>query len=144
MADLVKEVQEEIILAISSHKFIFDPVLPTNVKADWDKIGHVIHNFISNAAKYSPAKSTIQIACITLGNMVQVSVKDEWKGIHPDDQERLFDRYYRVADTSSQVSGFGIGLYLSAEIIYRHDGKIWVESSLGEGSTFYFSLPLLV
>ena len=144
MADLVKEVQEEIILAISSHKFIFDPVLPTNVKADWDKIGHVIHNLISNAAKYSPAKSTIQIACITLGNMVQVSVKDEGKGIHPDDQERLFDRYYRVADTSSQVSGFGIGLYLSAEIIYRHDGKIWVESSLGEGSTFYFSLPLLV
>ena len=144
MANLVKEVQEEVILANSSHKFIFNPVLPTIVKADWDKIGHVIHNFISNAVKYAPAQSTIQIACITVGNMVQVSVKDEGKGIHPDDQERLFDRYYRVADTSSQISGFGIGLYLSAEIIHRHDGKIWVESSLDEGSTFYFSLPLLV
>jgi signal transduction histidine kinase len=65
-------------------------------------------------------------------------------GIRPDEQERLFDRYYRVdSNQMKNISGFGIGLYLSAEIINRHNGKIWVESILGEGSTFCFSLPII-
>ena len=145
MADLVKEVEEETNLAISSHQFIFEPVLPTLVLADRDKIGQVIHNFISNAVKYSPEQSVIQIACITKGNRAQVSVRDEGKGIHPEDKERLFERYYRVTDSSSNpVGGFGIGLYLSAEIIQRHAGSIWVESQVGKGSTFYFNLPVII
>jgi len=74
---------------------------------------------------------------------VVFSVKDEGMGIKAHDIEKLFERYYRVSTNHTRhISGFGIGLYLSAEIIQRHDGRIWVESESGVGSTFYFSLPL--
>ena len=64
-------------------------------------------------------------------------------GIKPEDLEHVFDRYYRVANTHMQhISGFGIGLYVSAEIVQRHNGRIWVESQSEKGSTFYFTLPL--
>ena len=64
-------------------------------------------------------------------------------GIKPKDQEKLFQRFYRVENEQMKhISGFGIGLYLSSEIIQRHKGKIWVESAEGKGSTFFFSLPL--
>ncbi len=64
-------------------------------------------------------------------------------GINPHHQEKLFDRYFRIQSANrQQISGFGIGLYLSAEIVERHSGKIWVKSELGVGSTFYFSLPI--
>lgn len=72
------------------------------------------------------------------------SVRDEGIGIKPDQLDKLFDRYYRVQSIHTQhISGFGIGLYLSAEIIQRHNGKIWAESESGKGSTFYFSLPIM-
>jgi signal transduction histidine kinase len=75
--------------------------------------------------------------------MLQVSVKDEGMGIKPEDQERLFDRYHRIESAHTQaIAGFGLGLYLSTEIIQRHQGKVWVESELGKGSTFYFNLPM--
>ncbi|MCU1617824.1 MAG: hypothetical protein JWO98_5364, partial [Frankiales bacterium] len=70
-------------------------------------------------------------------------VKDEGMGIKPKDIAHIFERYYRVQTNHTQhISGFGIGLYLSAEIIARHDGQIWAKSESGKGSTFYFSLPL--
>jgi len=74
---------------------------------------------------------------------VQISVKDHGIGIPPQDIDRLFERYYRVENNNApMVSGFGIGLYLSAEIVQRHNGRIWVESEVGKGSTFYFTIPL--
>ena len=64
-------------------------------------------------------------------------------GIPKEDLPKLFERFYRVESSQmATVSGFGIGLYLSSEIVARHNGKIWVESEIGEGSTFYFSIPL--
>lgn len=76
-------------------------------------------------------------------NTIQVSVKDLGIGINPENQPKVFDRFYRVANQQTgMVSGFGIGLYLSAEIIELHQGQIWVESESNKGSTFYFSLPL--
>lgn len=143
MADLVLDVKEETHATIHSHHFIFEPVEPTTVNADWDKIGHVINNFISNAVKYSAQGSNIQIACITEHETAILSVKDEGMGISEADQVKLFDRYYRVENHQMKtIAGFGIGLYLCSEIIQRHEGKIWVESTLGKGSTFYFTLPL--
>ncbi|MEJ7560034.1 MAG: ATP-binding protein [Pedobacter sp.] len=142
MADLVKEVEEDSIATVTSHKVIFAPVLETVVVADKDKIGQVINNFISNAVKYSPVGSTINIACVTNDGNAQISVKDEGMGIEVEDQHKLFDRYFRVERNAANIAGFGIGLYLCAEIIQRHNGKIWVESEPGEGSTFYFSVPL--
>jgi two-component system sensor histidine kinase VicK len=142
MAELVKEVEEESIATMTSHKVVFAPVVETYVVADRDKIGQVINNFISNAVKYSPLGTTIHIACVTVDNQAQVSVSDEGLGIKAEDQQKLFDRYYRVETNAAYISGFGIGLYLCAEIVQRHDGRIWVESEPGKGSTFYFSIPL--
>jgi PAS domain S-box-containing protein len=141
MAGLVRESEAETVLMNSTHKFVFHPVEPTPVFADKDKIGHVITNLISNAVKYSKPGSTIQIACVSDGGHARFSVSDQGIGIEKRHLGQLFKRYYRVENTN-YISGFGIGLYLSAEIIGRHEGKIWAESEPEKGSTFYFTLPL--
>jgi PAS domain S-box-containing protein len=141
MAELVKESEAETILMHGLHTFIFHPVERTIVNADKDKIGQVINNLISNAVKYSNAGSTIQVSCLTEGGHAHFSVSDEGIGIDRKHLDQLFNKYYRV-ENNNHIAGFGIGLYLSAEIIQRHDGKIRVESELGRGSTFYFSLPI--
>ncbi len=143
MADLVRETEEETASTITTHCIVFAPVEPAFVVADRDKISQVINNFISNAVKYSPANTIINVACITVDGMAEVSVQDKGIGIRPGDLDKLFERYYRVSNTTTQsIAGFGIGLYLCSEIMQRHDGKIWVESNWGEGSTFYFALPV--
>ena len=142
MADLVLETKEETFTLYAGYHFIFHPVEPTLVEADQDKIGQVINNFISNAVKYSRLGSTIEVACVQVNGSAQVSVSDEGIGIEKDHLNKLFERYYRV-NNNNHISGFGIGLYLSAEIIGRHGGQIWAESEPGKGSTFYFSLPLV-
>ena len=140
---LVKEIVEEGELTISSHRLIFKPTCTVTVTADRDKIGSVITNFISNAVKYSPNGTSITVECDIISNTAQVSVQDAGMGISQADSKKLFERYYRVKGKQTEtISGFGIGLYLSAEIINRHGGKIWVESETGKGSIFYFSLPL--
>lgn len=141
--DLLNEVVEEVMLITANHNFVVMPSPTVSVKADRDKIGQVINNFLTNAVKYSPKGKNIDISCKESNGNIQVSVKDQGIGIKPQDQEKLFDRYYRIESVQNQtISGFGLGLYLSAEIIHRHKGKVWVESEMGKGSTFYFSLPL--
>jgi len=144
LAELVKETEEESLSTIASHTIIFAPVEETIVNADRDKIGQVINNLISNAVKYSVAGSTIYVACVTIDNRALISVRDEGMGIKPQDASKIFERYYRVEGTQMfSISGFGIGLYLCAEIIHRHEGEIWVDSDFGKGSTFSFSLPVV-
>jgi len=126
-----------------SHSIDFDEQEEIVVKADKEKIEQVITNFLSNAMKYSNKGSRIFISSKKINNNVQVSVTDEGIGIKEKHQQKLFQRFYRVeSEKMKNISGFGIGLYLSSEIIQRHKGKIWVESEGGKGSTFYFSLPL--
>ena len=141
--ELIQQTVEEITLTTHSHQIIYTHSESVVIHADYDKIGQVINNFLSNAAKYSPKGRQIEIACSSITGMVQVSVKDDGIGISQHDQEKLFARFYRVDNQDTKtISGFGIGLYLCAEIIRRHDGLIWVESEMGKGSTFYFSLPI--
>lgn len=143
MDELVKENTEEAQMLTSIHEIVFQPCEPVQVFADRDKIGSVISNMISNAVKYSPHGKQVEIRCEVIGDAVQISVKDHGIGINAEDVPRLFDRFYRVESNETElISGFGIGLYLSAEIVLHHKGKIWVESKPGEGSTFFFSLPL--
>ena len=116
---------------------------PLRVNCDRDKIGSVISNFISNAIKYSPKAKVIEVAYYTSNGQAVVSVSDKGMGINPDDLAKIFDRYFRVETNHTRhIAGFGIGLYLSSEIIQRHGGKVWAESVVDKGSTFYFSLPL--
>lgn len=141
IGDLVKEIIGETYLSGVTHIIELKTCDKLLVNADRDKIGSVISNLLSNAAKYSPKDSTITMNCKKVEQEVWVSVSDEGIGIRPEEQGKIFGRFYRV-ESHRHISGFGIGLYLSSEIIEHHHGRIWVESENGKGSTFYFSLPL--
>jgi signal transduction histidine kinase len=141
LEDLIRESIEESNVITLQHEIKFAGNCPVLVNADRDKIGSVISNLLSNASKYSPTGKDITVNCRIEDDTAIVSVTDEGIGIHADDTEKIFDRYYRVETNQTQfVSGFGIGLYLCAEIISQHEGKIWVDSEKDKGSTFYFSL----
>lgn len=143
MDHLISEIVEEVALTAGSQRFEVN-CAELRLTADRDKIGTVITNLLSNAVKYARDKP-IKINCTVNGKDLTVSVSDEGAGIKPNDLERLFERYYRVENERTRnISGFGIGLYLSAEIINRHGGQIWAESELGQGSVFYFRLPDVV
>lgn len=141
--ELLTEVVADVALVSGAHEISFVKCNPVIVYADRDKIGQVVTNLLSNAVKYSPKGKAITVHCTTEDQAVIVSVTDEGMGIKKADMERLFDRFYRVEGKHAEtISGFGIGLYLSAEIMERHHGKIGVKSELGKGSTFYFNIPL--
>lgn len=140
---LIREQVSDIRLAVSSHAFTIDSCESLTVHADREKIGSVISNLLSNAVKYSPKGHSVTISCLFTAKEAMVSVKDEGMGVKPQDLPKLFDRYYRVeSEHTRHISGFGVGLYLSAEIVRQHGGRIWAESEKGVGSTFHFTLPL--
>lgn len=145
--DLVSEIAADIQLVSVNHKIIVQECEPINVVADRERIAQVLANFLNNAVKYSPGAEEI-IVRSEAGkdsngkNNVTVSVTDKGIGIKPEEHHKIFDRFYRAQSNATiPFSGFGIGLYISAEIIQRHDGRIGVNSQEGQGSTFYFSLP---
>jgi PAS domain S-box-containing protein len=141
--ELIAETIDEARLTVSGHVFNFETCESLPVFADRDKIGSVLSNLFSNAVKYSPKGKQVTVKCAVVDDSAQVSVQDDGMGIKPQELDKLFERYYRVSSNHTQhISGFGIGLYLSAEIIERQGGRIWAESESGVGSTFYFSLPL--
>jgi len=143
MNKLIRDIVAESVATNPTHVIEFQSQDMITVAADREKIGQVVSNFLSNAAKYSERGSKITITSRKIDGNIEVKVTDEGIGIKPKHQERLFQRFYRVENEKMKnVSGFGIGLYLSSEIIQRHSGKIGVESAEDKGSTFYFSLPL--
>lgn len=111
------------------------------VNADVQKTAWVLVNFLSNALRYSSEKSKIMIDVFESDKSITFSVKDFGKGIAEQYQKRLFDRYYQVPTDGQNKSGSGLGLAISKDFIEAENGKIWVESSVGEGSRFSFSLP---
>ena len=122
-------------------------VLNTNldellVIADRQRIEQVIINLLSNAIKYSPGTDLVNISVSAANNKAHVLVQDFGLGITAEQQERIFTRFYRVEDMAASISGLGIGLFISKEIITRHSGKIWVESAQGKGSSFSFEIPV--
>ena len=139
--DLVLEIIEEHKILIANHELVLQPCDQALVNADREKISNVICNFLSNAAKYSPLYSRIEVLCSVADNMATITVTDQGSGIEEEDTKRLFERFYR-AEKTKHVAGFGIGLYLSAEIVERHQGEIGVKSEIGKGSQFWFTLPI--
>lgn len=124
------------------YQLIFEGDRNLEVFADEDRIEQVLVNFVNNAVKYAPNSHEIFLIVEKTDTDVKVSVRDRGPGITPEKLPYLFDRYYRADDSGYQVSGLGLGLYISAEIIQRHGGKIGVESEAGAGTTFWFTLPL--
>lgn len=112
--------------------------------ADKNRIAQVLVNFLTNAIKYSPDSKRIKVNIIADKKNVMVSVQDQGIGISKNDQEKIFQRFYRVEGKNEKTfPGFGIGLFISSEIIKKHNGTIGVTSEQGSGSTFYFTLPLV-
>jgi len=143
LADLMRNVKEETESTIFSHQIKFAPVESAKIDGDQEKLAHVVHNFISNAVKYSPAGTSISVACIADKQYAKVTVTDHGMGIAKQDLNRVFERYFRVDDSMlNTIAGFGIGLYICKEIITRHGGQIWAESEQGEGSVFNFMVPV--
>ncbi|MXV14039.1 HAMP domain-containing sensor histidine kinase [Hufsiella ginkgonis] len=112
------------------------------VMADTEKTAWVLINFLSNALRYSPEKSRIVIQVIEKGAAIEFSVRDFGNGIDKQYQKRLFDRYFQVPTDGTNKSGSGLGLAISKDFIEAEHGRIWVESEIGEGSRFCFSLPV--
>lgn len=140
--DLVDEIIGSLQETTKIHRLCYQTKPGITVDADRDKISRVMVNFIGNALKYMTQPGDIHIKIEKTKNNILFSVKDEGVGIPAKDIERIFERFYRVSGSASSFSGSGIGLYISAEIIKAHFGKIWAESELGKGSTFYFSIPI--
>lgn len=112
------------------------------VNVDTEKTAWVLVNFLSNAMRYSPQKSKVVIQIIETGNNIEFSVRDFGKGIDEQYQKRLFERYFQVPTDGNNKSGSGLGLAISKDFIEAEGGLIWVESEIGAGSKFAFSLPI--
>jgi PAS domain S-box-containing protein len=112
------------------------------VTGDPNRIEQVIINLLTNAIRYSPGSNRIIVYLTHDPNEVKVGVRDFGFGIAPEKLKDIFSRFYRIDDANPNVSGLGIGLYLSHEIVSRHKGRIWAESEPGVGSTFWFTLPM--
>ena len=141
--ELLSEVMEETLFITATHPIVIIPCETMPISADRDKIEQVLVNILSNAAKYSDTGTPIEITCNQDEEKVTVSIRDQGMGISPANLEKLFLPHYRVERKETEkIDGFGIGLYLCSEIINRHKGKIWVNSEIGKGSTFNFTLPI--
>ena len=140
---LITELREILQQTDPSHKLVLNlPARELIIHADSQRIEQVIINLVTNAIKYSPKADQVIIEAEVIDNKLRVSVQDFGIGIQPDQLERVFSRFYRVENLASHMSGLGIGLYISQEIVTRHQGRLWVESIYGEGSTFYFEIPI--
>lgn len=134
------------------------PIINTHIPADLptfegdaDKITQILTNLVTNALKFSPSGSPVDIIASKIrgrresdrGDLIQISVKDRGIGIREEDRQRIFDQFVQVQQGSSRsFQGAGLGLYICRSFVELHGGKIWVESTLGEGSTFHFTIPI--
>lgn len=112
---------------------------PFEARLDHDRIFQVLSNLLSNAIKFSPPKGKILVSLATVENGVQIAVRDFGAGIEEGDLDRIFECYRQL--DGSDVTGLGLGLFISKSIIEAHGGRIWVDSRPGSGSTFFFTVP---
>jgi signal transduction histidine kinase len=125
------------------HQFTtaLDPSEPI-VHCDADRLAQIISNLLTNAVKYSPDGGVIEVDSRVTEGFVEVSVRDHGLGIAPEFAKRLFSRYERYEKTSGKVIGTGLGLAIARQIVEMQGGRIWVDTTVGEGSEFHFTLPL--
>lgn len=123
-----------------SHQIVLNGKTKTKVNIDKERIYQVVTNLLLNAVKYSPENRNIKVSLLENEKDIIVSIEDQGIGMSAKDQKDIFTAYYAGKNTTRKT-GLGLGLYISAEIIRLHRGKIWVKSKLNQGSTFSFSLP---
>lgn len=140
-SELLRECTQSIQLFTNSHEIIIEHCDDVSCRADSIRLEQVIHNLLTNAIKYSPDGDKILVNTKLQGDRIITSIRDFGIGIARENQGNLFNRYYRVDNPDMKFQGMGIGLFITMEIVQRHQGELWVESELGKGSVFYFSLP---
>lgn len=140
--EVVSETIEEVQQTTGRHTIRREGETRTTINGDRDRIRQVLINLLTNAVKYSPDADSIVVTSSANGDGVTLGVQDFGMGISLEKQLYVFEPFYRVSEEHQvAIPGLGLGLYVSAEIIQRHGGRIWVVSEPGEGSTFCFTLP---
>jgi PAS domain S-box-containing protein len=148
LEDLLSETVDDMQQVSGEHRIVLDGLGTSTrvpVFADRDRLRQVLTNLIANAVKFSPDEAEVCVGRRVEDGEVTVFVRDYGIGIPQDDQSKIFDRFFQVSKSgrthAETYPGLGLGLYICAEIVKRHGGKIWVESEVGKGATFYFTLP---
>ncbi len=131
---------EPLIQARGQRLLFSPPAQPMIASVDAERLGRVLRNLLGNAQKYGRENGTIMVAVERNATEVCISVTDDGAGIALDDQERIFERFYRV--TGSGSAGSGLGLAIARGLVELHGGRVWVESTPGRGSTFRIALPV--
>jgi signal transduction histidine kinase len=111
------------------------------VTADERRVRQILFNLLSNAVKFTPAGGRIEVSAARVDGEIQLAVSDTGSGIAPEDLDRIFEEFQQTDVGASQQEGTGLGLALSKRLVELHGGRIWVESELGVGSRFVFTLP---
>jgi signal transduction histidine kinase len=142
----IRQVLDNVVMQLKGkstiHQLIVDiPEQLPLVSADRIRLERIMHNLIENAMKYSPKGGEVKIVARHDGSSLTVSVSDQGIGISPESQLRLFQPFQRLSDHFG-IKGLGLGLSVCQRLVEDHAGRIWVESQLGKGSTFYFSIPM--
>jgi signal transduction histidine kinase len=144
LKDVISEVIAAIQPVLTENEIVFKNKANANIYGDRDRIGQVVSNFIMNAIKYAPESKQIIVELNKEDGKVICSVQDFGKGIAAEEQQKIFERFYRVSGNNlNTFPGLGLGLFICKDIIEKHDGKIGVESEKGRGSIFYFELPVI-
>ena len=140
--EMIVETVREVQLTSKSHRITVDLVNVPRVYGDEDRLSQVLTNLLSNAIKYSPRSRKIEVFSSFENGVIALMVRDHGIGIRKEKQAKLFQRFFRVNGAKEDTyPGLGLGLYISSEIIKRHNGIIGLKSIKGKGSTFYFKIP---
>jgi len=143
LKDVCREVVEDQRLLTGRVITLDGPSEPMKMQVDCERLAQVFVNLIGNAVKYSSEENPVEVSIGKQDHVALVQVRDHGKGIPRDQQERIFETFYRTPDTqTSSKRGLGLGLAIAKDIIQRHEGRIWCESEPGQGSTFFVELPL--
>lgn len=142
--ELVQETLENVQAATTTHQLLIEGKTEATIWGDKDRIAQVYINLLTNAIKYSPGADKVIVRLCQKEEQAIVSIQDFGLGIAETYHQKIFERLYQVTDPEEKTyPGLGIGLYISNDIVERHHGRLWLESSKGQGSTFYVALPLL-
>ncbi|MDB5144546.1 MAG: domain S-box protein [Mucilaginibacter sp.] len=138
---LIREICDTFEHSTPGHQFVCELEPNLLISGDQIRLEQVLTNLIANAVKYAPESPQINIAAKNKGKEIVVGVTDNGPGISKENQAHIFTQFYRVRDRDRHISGLGLGLYITREIVERHGGRIWVESEPGKGASFLFTIP---
>jgi PAS domain S-box-containing protein len=141
LEEMIDNTIENVQYSYTTHKIIKTGSITQSIFGDRDRLQQVVINLLTNAIKYSPKANEVIVNVEEQNNHVKISITDKGIGMSEKHLEKIFDRYYRVEEHAIHFQGLGIGLYISYDIVKRHQGNMWVESTPEQGSTFYFTLP---